>query len=431
MAWIRRQSSIEIPPGRSFYYARKSPEELASLKNKGLRAFYEKQNELIDAYQDIDNIIRDLQASGANGHRTDVNASPGPTDMLASTVEHPIASQAVTASPTPVMPDLESGLTEHTPLLTKAADDKKTSRKTIALAINLSFIINFLMLVSKIFVAVVSGSVSILASAFESFLDFFSNAIIFFTIRVIKKQDLYSYPVGKARMEPLGILVFAVITATSFTQVLITSIQRLLGAEDEVEVDLSTLSLILLAINLLAKLCLWIWCRSIKGSSSVRALAQDHENDVVFNGVGFFFPIIATYAHVWQIDPIGGILLSVYIIYEWIQLLLDNIRRLSGQVASTEDLKKITYMAYRFSPLIQCLDTVRAYYVGDRLFVEIDIVMPPKSPLNVAHDVGEALQNAIEKMDNVERAFVHLDYEWTHTAEHQEVVQQVGFGGDM
>lgn len=110
-------------------------------------------------------------------------------------------------------------------------------------------------------------------------------------------------------------------------------------------------------------------------------------------------------------------------------LIIENIRRLTGQAASSEDLKQLTYMAYRFSTKITAVDTVRAYYIGDRLLVEIDIILPPDCPLHEAHDVGEALQDALEMMENVERAFVHLDYNAHHEVEHRRVVDGVGFGG--
>jgi divalent metal cation (Fe/Co/Zn/Cd) transporter len=55
-----------------------------------------------------------------------------------------------------------------------------------------------------------------------------------------------------------------------------------------------------------------------------------------------------------------------------------------------------------------------AYYVGARLQVEVDIVLPAKLPLNKAHDIGEALTLRLEALDDVERAFVHLDTEWDH-----------------
>ena len=41
------------------------------------------------------------------------------------------------------------------------------------------------------------------------------------------------------------------------------------------------------------------------------------------------------------------------------------------------------------------------------------------TPLWESHDIGEDLQNKLETLPNVERAFVHVDYESEHKPEHQ------------
>lgn len=46
--------------------------------------------------------------------------------------------------------------------------------------------------------------------------------------------------------------------------------------------------------------------------------------------------------------------------------------------------------------------------------MELDIVMDPNTPLWKAHNISEQLQNKIEALPNVERAFVHVDYETSH-----------------
>lgn len=69
--------------------------------------------------------------------------------------------------------------------------------------------------------------------------------------------------------------------------------------------------------------------------------------------------------------------------------------------------------------------------MGEGLFVEIDIVLDENIPLKESHDIGkfdlqnynkffytnillgESLQFAIEEEDDVERCFVHLDYEYS------------------
>lgn len=39
-------------------------------------------------------------------------------------------------------------------------------------------------------------------------------------------------------------------------------------------------------------------------------------------------------------------------------------------------------------------------------------------PLKEAHAIGESLQIKIEELQEVERAFVHLDFECSHKPEH-------------
>lgn len=70
------------------------------------------------------------------------------------------------------------------------------------------------------------------------------------------------------------------------------------------------------------------------------------------------------------------------------------------------------------SPMITAIDTVRAYTSGPRLLVEVDVVMDPAESLMATHDVAEELQMKLESLPDVERAYVHVDYETTHKPEH-------------
>lgn len=47
-------------------------------------------------------------------------------------------------------------------------------------------------------------------------------------------------------------------------------------------------------------------------------------------------------------------------------------------------------------------------------FVEIDVVMDANTPLWKAHDLSQQLQDKLEVLPNVGRAFVHVDHETTH-----------------
>ena len=64
---------------------------------------------------------------------------------------------------------------------------------------------------------------------------------------------------------------------------------------------------------------------------------------------------------------------------------------------------------------------MRAYHFGVNFLVEVDIVLPAEMPLRETHDIDESLQIKLEQQDEVERAFVHIDWEWEHSPEHKQV----------
>jgi divalent metal cation (Fe/Co/Zn/Cd) transporter len=110
--------------------------------------------------------------------------------------------------------------------------------------------------------------------------------------------------------------------------------------------------------------------------------------------------------------------LAIYTIRTWSITVLENVHSLVGQSAPPEFLQKLTYLCWNHHKAVRHIDTVRAYTFGSHYFVEVDIVLPCAMPLREAHDIGEALQEKLERLPEIERAFVHLDYEFTHQPEH-------------
>ena len=104
-------------------------------------------------------------------------------------------------------------------------------------------------------------------------LDFLSTAIVWTTTRMIERQDQYLYPVGRRRLEPIGVLVFSVIMVTSFFQVALQCFSRL-TSEDHSIINLGLPAIDIMSSTVLIKTLCWLWCRVIK-NSSVQALAQD------------------------------------------------------------------------------------------------------------------------------------------------------------
>ncbi|CAI6004004.1 unnamed protein product [Closterium sp. NIES-64] len=399
-------------------------------------------------------------------------------------------------------------------------------------AIQISNVANIVLFIVKVAASIESGSLSIIASTLDSLLDLLSGFILWYTARSMRRHNPYKYPIGKARMQPLGIIVFASIMATLGFRILLEGFRRLkipgiivfasimatLGFQVLLEgvrrlTDSSTVGLgsqwqVYVAIMLFViavKSALYFYCRIFTGNDIVMTYAQDHFFDVVTNTDHFFdvvtntvglaavfeahclcfdsevtskavtppfhhnattplFPqdhffdvvtntvglaaAVLAGAVAWWIDPVGAILvaryaLALYTMINWGRTVLENVNSLTGRSAPPEFLQKITYLCWNHHEAILAIDTVRAYTFGTLYFTEVDVVLPRDMPLELGvmgeaytfgtlyftevdvvlprdmpleetHDIGESLQNKLERLPEIERAFVHLDYEETH-----------------
>ncbi|KAM3198105.1 hypothetical protein ACQJBY_073297 [Aegilops geniculata] len=286
------------------------------------------------------------------------------------------------------------------------------------LAINLSNIINLVLFVGKVVASVETRSMAVIASTLDSLLDLLSGFILWFTAHAMKKPNKYSYPIGKRRMQPVGIVVFASVMGCLGFQVLIESGRELVTQEHTTFDTWKEMWMVgSMSSVAVVKFFLMLYCRTFK-NEIVRAYAQDHFFDVITNSVGLVSALLAV-KFKWWMDPVGAILIALYTITTWARTVLENVGTLIGRSAPAEYLTKLTYLIWNHHEEIRHIDTVRAYTFGTHYFVEVDVVLPGDMPLSQAHDIGEALQEKLEQLPEVERAFVHVDFEFTHRPEHK------------
>ncbi|KAL4554507.1 hypothetical protein LXL04_039338 [Taraxacum kok-saghyz] len=297
-------------------------------------------------------------------------------------------------------------------------DEMENLAKNERMAIYVSNVANLILFVAKLYASIESRSLAVIASTLDSFLDLLSGFILWFTSNAMRNPNSYRYPIGKNRMQPVGIIVFASVMATLGFQILLESARELLAKTHPSKNHDNEEWVIGIMVSVtIVKFFLMIYCRRFE-NAIVRAYAQDHFFDVITNSIGLAATVLAV-RYKWWIDPLGAIIIALYTINTWTKTVIENVRSLIGRTAPPEFLSKLTYLVWNHHEEIQHIDTVRAYTFGGHYFVEVDIVLPQDMILIEAHNIGEMLQEKLEQLAEVERAFVHIDFEFTHTPEHK------------
>lgn len=188
----------------------------------------------------------------------------------------------------------------------------------------------------------------------------------------------------------------------SFAQILQESVQKLMPEGDHKTVDLGGLAMGAMISTIVVKGIIWFGCIRIK-TTQVQALAQDCQTDVYFNTLSLVFPLIGKQFDVWWLDPTGAAILSLFIIWDWAGTAFENVTRLSGQAVDDELFQKLIFLAWRFAPIVEGFKNIKAYHAGDGVWVEVDVLLDPYTPLMTTHDISETLQYCLEGLPEVDR----------------------------
>ncbi|RDW63393.1 hypothetical protein BP6252_10938 [Coleophoma cylindrospora] len=294
---------------------------------------------------------------------------------------------------TPLFADCDSDdLDGPIPILPYFMHDESssTNERIVIIAIYMYLIMHLLVLIGKMKVFWTSRSLAVLASLVNAALNLVSSAIVWRTIRVVTQPDVYSYPIGRRKLEPIGVLIFSVIVATSFFQLNGTAY--------------GTMS----AIIIVQLICLMAY-RSVK-NTSVQALVQDVLRDVILSIFSVVFPFVGFHTNLWWLDSAGGLMLSVFVMLTWLRTTSEHVRNLSGQAATSDERSILLYLTMRFAKTIKQVQNLNAYHSGDKVIVEVVIVVDDNMSIRDGHDIAQSLQHVLESVPIVERAYVEQDY---------------------
>ncbi|EER38090.1 cation diffusion facilitator [Histoplasma capsulatum var. duboisii H88] len=281
-----------------------------------------------------------------------------------------------------------------------------------------SFAASIVLAILQLYAAIASGSLSLFTTMADSIFDPMSNLTLLISHKAVTRVDARKFPAGKARIETAGNIFFCFLM-TSVSLILISfSAKSLSDGNTEETLGFHIPPIVAVCIAFSTKFALFVYCWALRNQySQVRILWEDHRNDLLINGLGILTSVGGGKLR-WWIDPSGALILSCLIAILWLRTAYSEFQLLIGVTADTQMQQLITYISMTHSPMIQAIDTVRAYTSGPRLVVEVDIVMDRNETLMATHDVAEELQMKLESLPDVERAYVHVDYETTHKPEH-------------
>ena len=298
------------------------------------------------------------------------------------------------------------------PAVTAAPDDAEVLKAHVGRCTRLSLWINIALTIIKLYNVLTSGSLAVLASLVDSCLDLAQTVVLYVVERKAHLAADEEYPAGRSRLEPVGVIVCAMLMAVGSLGVIYDAcgsiVEGVTGAPPPLDVSFDTIAS--LVATILSKFWLWAYCAAVADrSSTALALGEDHANDVMSNSVAVFACAAASLAPaLWWADPGGAVAISVYIILAWWDIAKDHIEQIVGKGAEPEQILALSKIASSFKDGFD-LGSIRAYHFGPNFIVELGMVVSNETTVSETHDWRVGLAAAVEELPWVERCFVTID----------------------
>ncbi|MBR3942774.1 MAG: cation transporter [Clostridia bacterium] len=266
---------------------------------------------------------------------------------------------------------------------------------------------NLLLFAVKLAVGFFSGSMAILADAFNNLTDCGSSAVSIVGAKMSNRLPDREHPFGHGRIEYVSSLIVSFIIILVGFELLKSSAHKLLHPTD---VSLSTTELILLCLAILTKIWMYFYNRYIGkkiNSIVLLATAKDSLNDCVATIAVIASALIAPHTTL-PVDGIVGIFVSLFIMYGGFSLSKNTIGILLGNPASKETVEQITDIILSADGITGMHDLIIHDYGPGRVMASVHAEVSDKADIVAIHETIDALENHIQTQMDI-HIVVHMD----------------------
>lgn len=282
----------------------------------------------------------------------------------------------------------------------------KRQRRLIKISSYSSVIVSIILMIVKLFAFVNTSSQSILASLIDSLLDISSSTINLVAAYIFLLPPNNKYRFGHDKFQDLAIFAQSVFFLLSCVGAIFSSI-KMLYAKSVVtnqEIGITTMYISITMTFLLVSFQYYV-AKQTK-SKIIIADRLHYFTDLLSNLV----VIVSLYLshRFWYIDPIGGILVALYLMYGSISLLADSVKNLVDAEFDEKDKAKLLSIIKK-NDQAKAIHELKTRWAGNKPFVQFHLELDPKLSLKQAHTISHQLDDAISQYFKGAEVIIHQD----------------------
>lgn len=267
-----------------------------------------------------------------------------------------------------------------------------------------------LLVIIKMSVGILSGSIAVLASAIDSLLDLTVSMFNYFALHNAEKDPDDSFNYGRSKIEPLAAVIEGTVISLSALFILYEALTKIIHPAKMEFIGVS-IFIMLLSIIITSFLVMYLNYVAKKTNNMViKADALHYKTDIFSNGAVLLALGLVALTGEPLIDAILGIAIAAYMIYSALPIIKEGILMLLDAALCEEDIKKITDVieSQKETTTYHHLQTRES---GSHVFISVHVVFNVSISLYDAHLISDKLEMKLRKLfeDKKVHVLIHMD----------------------
>jgi len=262
----------------------------------------------------------------------------------------------------------------------------------------------------KMTVGILSGSIALLASAIDSFLDLTVSLFNYFALSRAEKGADKDFNFGHSKIEPLAAVIEGVVISLSALFILYEALAKMANPRDISHMNESII-VMLISIVITAFLVMFLNYVAKKTKNMViKADALHYKTDLFSNSAVLIALALVSFTGEQLVDPILGIGIAIYMIYSAYPIIKEGILMLLDASLPKEEMDKIEE-AINAQEVVTDYHHLKARESGSHIFISVHVVFNVSISLYDAHLVSDKIEANLREIfeDKKVHIIIHMD----------------------
>ena len=270
-----------------------------------------------------------------------------------------------------------------------------------------------ILVVIKMTVGILSGSIAVLASAIDSLLDLIVSLFNYFALHNAEKNPDDNFHFGRNKIEPLAAVIEGSVISFSALFILYESLVKIAHPR---EMSFMSESIWVMLVSLVITIALVIFLNFVAKKTNnmvIKADALHYKTDIFSNGAVLVALALISITGEQLIDPILGVGIAIFMIYSSIPIIKEGILMLLDAALPEEENNKIKEVLNNSIAKNETTDYhfLQTRESGSHIYVSVHVVFNISISLYDAHLISDNLELKIKEVfkDKAVHIMIHLD----------------------